>query len=664
VTVLGKNNRKALGVAAFVLGALAAPYAVYPVFLMKVMCFALFACAFNLLLGYVGLLSFGHAAFFGSASYITAHTVKVLGFPPEVGVLAGTAFATLLGVGIGWLAIRRSGIYFAMITLGLAQVVYFFSLQLGFTGGEDGIQGVPRGELLGFLDLTNTLTMYHFVLVVFLLGVWVLYRTIHSPFGQVLKAIREDEPRAISLGYDVDRYKLLAFVLSAALSGLAGGTKSLVFQLASLSDVHWHMSGEVVLMTLLGGMGTAFGPLVGALLVVTLNNYLAGFGSWVTIIIGGIFVACVLSFRRGIVGEILALGRNRLDGDSSSEVRREARSAGSGPAAGPGLPSEKHRKQSTGPPKSGPCRVLSDAEGDLASPTRGVACGVGAYLLWGFFPLYFKTLAQVPPAEVLAHRILWAALLLLLLVWTGGGVGRLRVAISTPRTLGILLGSTALICINWFVFLHAVATGQVLESSLGYFITPLVSVFLGFAFLRERLRPAQAWGVALAALAVGLQAWLLGRVPVLALILAVSFGGYGLLRKLAGVEAITGLAVETTLLSPVAVVYMVVLARAGHASFLQGPVGRDVLLVLSGVVTATPLLLYGAAVGRLRLATVGLLQYLVPTLHFLTAVFVFAEPFTAAHLTSFALIWVALTLYAGDGWRAQREAVRRGRVRP
>jgi branched-chain amino acid transport system permease protein len=291
--------------------ALAAPYAVYPVFLMKVMCFALFACAFNLLLGYVGLLSFGHAAFLGTASYVTAHSVLALGFPPLLGILAGTACAGLLGLLVGWLAIRRSGIYFAMITLGLAQVIYFFSLQMPFTGGEDGIQGVPRGVLLGLFDLGSTLTMYHFVLAIFGFGMLLLYRTIHSPFGQVLKAIRENEPRAISLGYDVDRYKLLAFVLSAALSGMAGGTKSLVFQLASLSDVHWHMSGEVVLMTLLGGMGTVWGPVVGALLVVTLNNYLAGFGSWVTIIIGGIFVACVLSFRRGIVGEILALGRRR-----------------------------------------------------------------------------------------------------------------------------------------------------------------------------------------------------------------------------------------------------------------------------------------------------------------------------------------------------------------
>ncbi|HSH68309.1 MAG TPA: branched-chain amino acid ABC transporter permease [Deferrisomatales bacterium] len=315
MTTPGMGNGRLWASAVLVAIALAAPYAVYPVFLMKVMCFALFACAFNLLLGYVGLLSFGHAAFLGSASYVTAHTVQTLGFPPLLGILAGTACAGLLGLLIGWLAIRRSGIYFAMITLGLAQVVFFLSLQLGFTGGEDGIQGVPRGLLLGLFDLNSTLTMYHFVLAIFLFGLWILYRTIHSPFGQVLKAIRENEPRAVSLGYDVDRYKLLAFVLSATLSGLAGGTKSLVFQLASLSDVHWHMSGEVVLMTLLGGMGTVFGPAAGALLVVTLNNYLAGFGSWVTIIIGGIFVACVMSFRRGIVGEILALGKRRSGPD-------------------------------------------------------------------------------------------------------------------------------------------------------------------------------------------------------------------------------------------------------------------------------------------------------------------------------------------------------------
>ena len=300
-----KSNQQLTGWAVLLAVLLIAPHLFYPVFLMKVLCFALFACAFNLLLGYVGLLSFGHAAFFGSAGYITAYTVKALGFNPVLGILAGVATSAGLGLIIGWLAIRRSGIYFAMITLGLAQVIFFLSLQLPFTGGEDGIQGVPRGMLFGVFDLKNTLTMYHFVMVIFLIGFWVVYRTVNSPFGQILKAIRENEPRATSLGYNVARYKLAAFVISAALSGLAGGTKSLVFQLASLTDVNWHMSGEVVLMTLLGGMGTIFGPAVGALLVVTLNNYLAGFGSWVTTIIGAIFVTCVLAFRRGIVGEIL-----------------------------------------------------------------------------------------------------------------------------------------------------------------------------------------------------------------------------------------------------------------------------------------------------------------------------------------------------------------------
>jgi len=305
MTGIAKINRPLIGAMIMLAVLLIAPNLFYPVFLMKVLCFALFACAFNLLLGYVGLLSFGHAAFFGSAGYVTAHAVKVLNFDPILGILLGVAVSSLLGLVIGWLAIRRSGIYFAMITLGFAQVVYFLSLQMEFTGGEDGIQGVPRGTLFGLVDLKDTMSMYYFVLVIFLLGFWIVYRTINSPFGQVLKAIRENEPRARSLGYDTDRFKLMAFVISAALSGMAGGTKSLVFQLASLTDVNWHMSGEVVLMTLLGGMGTVLGPAVGALLVVTLNNYLASFGSWVTIIIGVIFVTCVLAFRRGIVGEIL-----------------------------------------------------------------------------------------------------------------------------------------------------------------------------------------------------------------------------------------------------------------------------------------------------------------------------------------------------------------------
>ena len=281
-----------------------APALVYPVFMMKVMCFALFACAFNLLIGFGGLLSFGHAMFLGSAGYASAHAAKVWGFTPELAILFGTACAAVLGVGAGLLAIRRQGIYFAMITLALAQMVFFFSLQAKFTGGEDGIQAVPRGHLFGVVDLSQPLAMYGLVLVIFLAGFGLVYRTIHSPFGQVLKAIRENEARAISLGYDTDRYKLIAFVLSATLSGLAGATKALVFQLASLTDVHWTMSGEVVLMTLLGGMGTVFGPVVGAALIITMQNYLAQLGAWVTIVQGLIFVVCVLAFRRGIVGEL------------------------------------------------------------------------------------------------------------------------------------------------------------------------------------------------------------------------------------------------------------------------------------------------------------------------------------------------------------------------
>ena len=283
---------------------LLAPLVVYPVFLMKAMCFALFACAFNLLIGYGGLLSFGHAMFFGTAGYATAHAAKVWGFPPEFAILFGTVVAALLGVVTGLLAIRRQGIYFAMVTLALAQMVYFFCVQAKFTGGEDGIQAVPRGTLFGMLDLSNVWAMYGTVFVIFMAGFLLVYRVIHSPFGQVLKAIRENEPRALSLGYDVNRYKLLAYVLSGTLAGLAGGTKALVFQLASLTDVHWSMSGEVVLMTLLGGLGTVFGPVVGAFIVITMENYLAQLGAWVTIVQGVIFVICVLAFRRGVVGEI------------------------------------------------------------------------------------------------------------------------------------------------------------------------------------------------------------------------------------------------------------------------------------------------------------------------------------------------------------------------
>jgi len=281
---------------------LVAPFVLYPVFLMKVMCFALFACAFNLLLGYGGLLSFGHAAFFGSASYVSAHAAKVWGLTPELAILAGTIAAAVLGGAIGALAIRRQGIYFAMVTLAFAQMVFFFSVQAPFTGGEDGIQAVPRGSLLGVIDLSPDRTLYYFVLLVVFLGLLLIYRIIHSPFGQVLKAIRENEPRAVSLGYRVNRYKLAVFVMSAALAGLAGATKAIVFQLASLTDVYWTMSGEVVLMTLLGGMGTVFGPLVGAAMIVTMQNYLATFGAWVTIIQGCIFVVGVLLFREGVVG--------------------------------------------------------------------------------------------------------------------------------------------------------------------------------------------------------------------------------------------------------------------------------------------------------------------------------------------------------------------------
>ena len=312
-----KRNLARLGVAALLVLAIVAPFGLYPIFLMKALCFALFASAFNLLLGYGGLLSFGHAAFFGGAAYVAAHVVKVWGWPPELGLIAGTAVAAVLGLGFGWLAIRRQGIYFAMVTLALAQMLYFVALEAKFTHGEDGIQAVPRGKFLGLLDLSDTYTMYYFVLVIFILAFWLIYRTIHSPFGQVLKAIRENEPRAISLGYRVDHYKLLAFTLSAALAGLAGSTKALVFQLASLTDVDWRMSGQVVLMTLVGGVGTVFGPLVGAFILVTMENYLAQFGSWVTVIQGLIFVVCVLTFRKGVVGEIAELIR-RLRGERQS----------------------------------------------------------------------------------------------------------------------------------------------------------------------------------------------------------------------------------------------------------------------------------------------------------------------------------------------------------
>ncbi len=288
-----------------------APTFIYPVFLMKALCFALFACAFNLLIGFGGLLSFGHAMFLGMAGYMAAHSAKVWGFPPELAILTGAATATVLGFFAGLLAIRRQGIYFAMITLALAQMVFFFCLQAPFTGGEDGIQSVPRGKFLGILDLNGTFTLYYVVLGIFTAGFLLIQRIVHSPYGQVLKAIRENEPRAISLGYRTERYKLVAFVLSAGLAGLAGATKAIVFQLASLTDVHWSMSGEVVLMTLLGGMGTIFGPVAGAFVIAAMENYLSALGDWVTIAQGVVFVICVLAFRKGMVGELEAWLRRR-----------------------------------------------------------------------------------------------------------------------------------------------------------------------------------------------------------------------------------------------------------------------------------------------------------------------------------------------------------------
>ena len=320
------SKQTALYVALLALG-LVAPFFVYPVFLMKALCFALFACAFNLLIGYTGLLSFGHATFLGGAGYAAGHAIKVWGLPTELGLLTGVAAGAVLGYVVGSLAIRRQGIYFAMITLALSQMLYFFCLQAPFTGGEDGLQAVPRGTLFGTISLADDRTLYYVVFAIFVAGFWIIHRAIHSPFGQVLKAIRENEPRAISLGYDVDRYKLLAFVLSAALSGLAGATKTLMLGFETLTDVHWHMSGEVVLMTLLGGMGTVLGPVFGAFVVKALEDKLGDLGEllasvsgieWfksigesVTIVTGLIFVICVLAFRRGIVGEIAALFKRK-----------------------------------------------------------------------------------------------------------------------------------------------------------------------------------------------------------------------------------------------------------------------------------------------------------------------------------------------------------------
>ncbi len=288
------------------------PFVLYPVFLMKLMCFALFACAFNLLIGYVGLLSFGHAAYFGMGGYLAGHAAKAWGLSPELAIILGGLVAGGLGAVFGWIAIRRQGIYFAMITLALAQMIYFFCVQAPFTGGEDGIQAIPRGDLFGLISLDRDITMYWLVAAVFLGSFLLIHRVVHSPFGQVLKAIRENEPRATSLGYRTDDYKLLAFIISATLAGVAGATKSLVFGIATLTDVHWSMSGEVVLMTLVGGLGTVFGPVVGAAVIVTMQNYLAEMGAWVTVIQGIIFVACVLVFRRGLVGEIGNLLRVKL----------------------------------------------------------------------------------------------------------------------------------------------------------------------------------------------------------------------------------------------------------------------------------------------------------------------------------------------------------------
>jgi branched-chain amino acid transport system permease protein len=302
VAVAGMPRHHVLIFAGLFVALLLAPFVLYPVFVMDVLCFALFASALNLLLGYNGLLSFGHAAFFGSAAYVAAFAAKDWGFTPELAILLGTGAAALLGLVIGALSIRRQGIYFAMVTLAFAQMIYFIALQAPFTGGENGIQAVPRGKLFGLIDMGNDLALYFVVLAITLGGMLAIYRVIHSPFGQVLKAIRDNEPRAISIGYKVNRYKLAVFVMSATLAGLAGGTKAIVFQLASLTDAHWTMSGEVVLMTLLGGMGTIFGPFVGAAVIVGIQNYFSGLGDWVTVLEGGIFVVSVMLFREGIVG--------------------------------------------------------------------------------------------------------------------------------------------------------------------------------------------------------------------------------------------------------------------------------------------------------------------------------------------------------------------------
>lgn len=309
-----RQNSELIAFVLMAVGLAVAPFFTYPLFLMQAMCFALFACAFNLLIGYVGLLSFGHALYFGWASYVAAYAAKSWGLTPELAIIAGTLTAAVLGLVAGSLAIRRQGIYFAMVTLALAQMMYFVALRAKFTGGEDGIQAVPRGYLFGLIDLRNEAAMYIVVLAIFLGGFFLIYRIIHSPFGEVLKAIRENEPRAISLGYKTERYKLIAFVLSATLAGVAGSTKAIVLQIASLTDVNWPMSGEVVLMTLVGGLGTIFGPVVGSFVILVMQYKLAAVGEWVLVIQGIIFVTCVLLFRRGIVGEITARISDRFKG--------------------------------------------------------------------------------------------------------------------------------------------------------------------------------------------------------------------------------------------------------------------------------------------------------------------------------------------------------------
>ncbi|WP_160119529.1 branched-chain amino acid ABC transporter permease [Rhodovarius lipocyclicus] len=308
----GFTRPQLIALGLMLVGIVIAPSVLYPIFLMKVLCFALFACAFNLLIGYVGLLSFGHAAYFGMGGYLAGYAAKSWGLTPEACIIVGGLAGMVLGWVIGSLAIRRQGIYFAMITLAMAQMVYFFCVQAPFTGGEDGIQAIPRGNLFGVIDLRSDMTMYWLVAAVFVIGFLFIHRVINSPFGQVMTAIRENEPRATSLGYRTDDYKLMAFVISAALSGVAGATKSLVFGIATLTDVFWTMSGEVVLMSLVGGLGTLFGPVAGAAIIVSMQNYLAEFGAWVTVIQGVIFVLCVLAFRRGVVGEIGRILKVRL----------------------------------------------------------------------------------------------------------------------------------------------------------------------------------------------------------------------------------------------------------------------------------------------------------------------------------------------------------------